>query len=77
MKTFAIVFGAAGLALFLTPAAAQIVHPIIVPPPCSGHNCPQHWRGPPMTTVPKTQCPPGTVYNPKKGTCKVLTTGSN
>jgi hypothetical protein len=56
---------------FLTtaPALAQIVRPVLTPPPCSGNGCMQRPR--PASPV-KLACPPGTVYVPKKGTCKVL-----
>ncbi len=68
-RTFiAIVF-----ALAATPAGAQIVKPVITPPPCTGQNCPRALRSAmPQAPAHPGLCPSGTVYNPKKGTCKVL-----
>ena len=50
------------------PAAAQIVTPLLTPV-CVTKHCPG------SRPAPSTQshyCPPGTVYMPQKGTCKVL-----
>ena len=50
------------------PAAAQIVTPVLTPT-CVTKHCP----GAPHTTTTQSHvCPPGTVYMPQKGTCKVL-----
>jgi hypothetical protein len=56
--------------LIAAPASGQIVTPIISPP-CIAKHCP----GATQTQTPGTQshaCPPGTVYMPQKGTCRVL-----
>jgi hypothetical protein len=64
---------AIGFVLGAAPAAAQIVQPVITPPPCTGQNCPRQTRSSmPAAPAHPGLCPPGTVYNPKKGTCKVL-----
>lgn len=61
------------LALLLAavgPAPGQIVTPTLTPP-CVAKHCP----GTRPSPAPATQshyCPPGTVYLPQKGTCKVL-----
>lgn len=66
------------LALLAEPAHAQLVRPELAPPPCSDpHNCPNYKRGaalpaPGPSQVQHTACPAGTVFNPKRGTCKVL-----
>ena len=64
------------VALIAFPAAAEIVQPVITPPPsCTGQNCPRALRSHmPQQPAHPGLCPPGTVYNPKKGTCKVLPT---
>jgi hypothetical protein len=60
------------------PAGAQVPKPQLTQAPCaSAHNCPNYKRGaalePPGTSAAqKVPCPAGTVYNPKRGTCKVL-----
>ena len=78
MRNFALP-AALGLALLsAAPALAQIVAPVLIPPPCSGRNCPGQPMGTGVirpTAPPSAQrlpCPSGTVYNPQKGTCKVL-----
>ena len=65
--TLAIIF-----ALTALPATAEIVQPVIIPPPsCTGPNCPRALRSHmPQQPAHPGLCPPGTVYNPKKGTCK-------
>lgn len=62
--------------LAAAPASAQIMRPVIAPPPCTGHSCMPTTRGVPLppANLHSTACPPGTVYVPKKGTCKVLPT---
>lgn len=60
------------------PAAAQVLKPQLTAPPCTGpHNCPNYRRGaaldpPGASQGQKVPCPAGTVYNPKRGTCKVV-----
>jgi hypothetical protein len=67
--------------MFLAAAQsfAQVVTPTLTPPPCAGHNCLFRPRG--ATIQPsaaskfhKADCPQGTVYVPRKGTCKVMPT---
>jgi len=61
-----------------TPADAQVPKPQLTEPPCaSAHNCPNYKRGaalepPGASGGQKVPCPAGTVYNPKRGTCKVV-----
>lgn len=67
----------AGLALGMTPCLAQVIVPHLTPPPCTGHHCLEHPRGvvmPGVDPAHKAPCPQGTVYNPQRGTCKVLPT---
>jgi hypothetical protein len=76
-KNFAIL---AALALSMTPALGQVITPHLTPPPCTGHHCLEHPRGAMMPGVDpahKAPCPPGTVYNPQRGTCKVLPTAQH
>jgi len=60
------------------PSGAQVLKPQLTHPPCADpHNCPNYRRGaalaPPGSAAgQKVPCPAGTVYNPKRGTCKVL-----
>ena len=60
------------------PVAAQVPRPELTPAPCADpHNCPNYKRGaalepPGATQAQKIPCPAGTVYNPKRGTCKVV-----
>jgi len=69
---------AAGLMALLMPAAAQILKPQLTQPPCtSPHNCPNYKPGaaldpPGASQAQKIPCPAGTVYNAKRGTCKVV-----
>ena len=61
-----------------TPASAQVMKPQLTQPPCADpHNCPNYKRGaalppPGATQGQRAPCPAGTVYNPKRGTCKVV-----
>ena len=63
-----------------TPASAQVMKPQLTVPPCtSAHNCPNYKPGaalppPGATQGPRIPCHAGTVYNPKRGTCKVVGT---
>jgi hypothetical protein len=59
------------------PVSAQVPKPQLTPPPCaSAHNCPNYKPGaalqPPGASGALKPCPAGTVYNPKRGTCKVV-----
>lgn len=60
------------------PAFAQVLKPQLTEPPCAdAHNCPNYKRGaalepPGAGQGQKVQCPAGTIYNPKRGTCKVV-----
>lgn len=80
MRAVAVMMGTPLLAawLFGSPAQAQIVKPQLTAPPCTGpHNCPNYKRGaaldpPGAAQGQKVPCPAGTVYNPKRGTCKVV-----
>jgi len=62
------------------PVYAQIVKPQLTEAPCaSAHNCPNYKPGaalppPGATQGQRAPCPAGTVYNPKRGTCKVVGT---
>ncbi|HXR95202.1 MAG TPA: hypothetical protein VN718_04945 [Rhizomicrobium sp.] len=61
-----------------TPVSAQVLKPQLTEPPCTGpHNCPNYKRGaalepPGAAQGQKAACPAGTIYNPKRGTCKVV-----
>jgi hypothetical protein len=79
MKRTAIVIATVVLGLNATPSFGQVVTPNLTPPPCAGHNCLFRPRG--ATIQPsaaskfhKADCPQGTVYVPRKGTCKVMPT---
>ena len=72
---------ALAIGFFIVPAQgvyAQVAKPQLTPPPCSNpHNCPNYKRGaalppPGAAQIQNTACPAGTVFNPKRGTCKVL-----
>jgi hypothetical protein len=60
------------------PSTAQVLKPQLTQAPCTDpHNCPNYKRGaaldPPGSAAgQKVPCPTGTVYNPKRGTCKVV-----
>jgi hypothetical protein len=77
MKSIAII--GAIVFFWAAPSFGQVVTPVLSPPPCAGHNCLSRPRG---ATVPpsaaskfhKADCPQGTVYDPRKGTCKVMPT---
>ena len=62
----------------LQPAVstAQVLKPQLTEPPCAEpHNRPNYRRGAalsPPVQVQKVPCPAGTIYNPKRGTCKVV-----
>jgi hypothetical protein len=66
------------LGFLAQPAHAQMAKPLLAPAPCSDpHNCPNYKRGaalpaPGASQIQNTTCPAGTVFNPKRGTCKVL-----
>ena len=75
MKTLLTIAVMATLAA--APCFAQVVAPHEFPPPCSSDHCLTQQRGaittpPGASPVQKIACPKGTVYNPNKGTCKVL-----
>jgi hypothetical protein len=77
MKRIAIMIAAVFWAT--APSFGQVVTPTLSPPPCAGHNCLFRPRG--ATIQPsaaskfhKADCPQGTVYVPRKGTCKVMPT---
>jgi hypothetical protein len=79
MKSAAILIAAGFLALNATPSFGQVITPNLQPPPCSGQNCLFRPRGarvmpPGAGAAQKTACPQGTVYNPRRGTCKVMPT---
>jgi hypothetical protein len=77
VKYAAIVIATGFWALTVAPSFGQVITPSLPPPPCSGSNCLFHPRGA-MTesrgasSVQKIACPQGTVYNPSRGTCKVM-----
>jgi hypothetical protein len=58
------------------PASGQVVTPTLIPPPCSGSHCVNQNQGariiPQGATQAQRGCPQGTMFNPRKGTCKVL-----
>jgi hypothetical protein len=58
------------------PAQGQIVTPTLTPPPCSGDHCLHQNQGariiPQGATQAQRGCPQGTMFNARKGTCKVL-----
>ena len=77
MKSTPIIVAAVFLALNTTPSFGQVVTPVLTPPPCAGHNCLFRPRG--ATVQPsaaskfhKADCPQGTVYDSRKGTCRVM-----
>jgi hypothetical protein len=77
MRSLAVIIAAFLLAPS-APSAAQVLKPQLTQPPCTGpHNCPNYRRGaaldpPGSAAAQKVPCPAGTVYNPKRGTCKVV-----
>lgn len=60
------------------PSTAQVPKAQLTQAPCADpHNCPNYKRGaalepPGSSAAQKVPCPAGTVYNPKRGTCKVV-----
>ena len=59
------------------PAFGQVISHNLPTPPCTIRTCVSHPRGatlkpPGPSSVQKIACPPGTVYNPSRGTCKVM-----
>lgn len=63
--------------LLMMPVNAEIVRPTLSPPPCSGTHCVRSAQGarlqpPGASGRQKVRCPAGTVYNPSRGTCKVV-----
>jgi len=58
------------------PAMGQIVTPTLTPAPCSGSRCLNRNPGgriiPQGATQAQRGCPQGTMFNARKGTCKVL-----
>ena len=76
MRNLGLFLAAGVFAASLTASPGQIVRPIITPPPCTGNLCLKPARGVPVPgVVHRMPCPPGTVYNPQKGTCKVVSNG--
>lgn len=77
MRILALMIAVCATAL-CAPAGAQVPKPQLTQPPCaSAHNCPNYKPGaalePPGSAAgQKVPCPAGTVYNPKRGTCKVV-----
>ena len=75
MRAAVLVIGAVA---WCAPASAQVMKPQLTVPPCTDpHNCPNYKPGaalapPGATQGPRVPCPSGTVYNPKRGTCKVV-----
>jgi len=62
------------------PSAGQVITPASTPPPCTGARCLNPQRGAVALghRVPGGQrpnCPQGTVYNDRKGTCRVIPPG--
>jgi hypothetical protein len=65
--------------LISAPTFGQIIKPTLTPPPCSGQGCRVQKRGE-VTPNPRKQgttCPPGTVYDGYKGTCRVMPANPN
>jgi hypothetical protein len=76
MRVLAFMTAICAMAL-CAPASAQVPKPQLTQAPCaSAHNCPNYKRGaalqPPGASGALKPCPAGTVYNPKRGTCKVV-----
>jgi hypothetical protein len=74
-RQFAIAVGI--LALAVLPASGQMVTVHPTPPPCTGPHCLRqipgatvvHHSGP---SAKRSACPAGTVYDSRKGTCRVI-----
>jgi hypothetical protein len=64
-----------GLMVFAAaPSQAQVIAPNLSAPPCVGRGCLTVQRGatvPHKTHAPAQQCPQGTVFVSRTGTCKV------
>ena len=73
MKRYALL--TAVLLAAAAPAEGQIVTPILTPV-CVTKHCPGA-RPAPSPSTQSHYCPPGTVYMPQKGTCKVLPAPGN
>jgi hypothetical protein len=61
----------------IAPCLAQIITVNPTPPPCTGEHCVNQLRGARVehhgaVSIQRASCPAGTVYNARKGTCKVL-----
>jgi hypothetical protein len=58
------------------PALGQIVTPSLFPPPCSDSHCLNQNQGakiiPQGAVQAQRGCPQGTMFDARKGTCKVL-----
>lgn len=73
-----IVLVSLSLAASALPSAAQVPKPQLTAPPCADpHNCRSYKPGaalkpPGASQGQKVACPAGTVYNPKRGTCRVV-----
>ena len=61
------------------PALGQIVTPSLFPPPCSDNHCVNQNQGakiiPQGAVQAQRGCPQGTMFDARKGTCKVLPPG--
>jgi hypothetical protein len=71
-----VMFALAGMAG--SAASGQVIRPHLTPPPCTGHHCLKHRRGAqttPGNAAQRKPCPRGTVYNARRGTCKVWSNG--
>jgi hypothetical protein len=77
MKSITVVIFIGVLACQAAPSFGQVIKPSLFPPPCTVRACLSRPRGaiaraPGASAVQKIACPQGTLYNPRKGTCKVM-----
>jgi len=75
LKAYSTLAMVVGLMVFVAiPSRAQVIAPNLSAPPCAGRGCLMVQRGatvPHKTHAPAQQCPPGTVFVSRTGTCKV------
>jgi hypothetical protein len=69
--------GLAWLALAVRPASGQMVTVHPTPPPCAGTHCLRQIPGATVThhgaaSAARAACPQGTIYDSRKGTCRVV-----